>query len=868
MRFIKRHIYIVATFAIAFVVMLTGFAVTGKYPVGENQIMVIDSWHQYYPFLQELHYKLQHGESIFYSWNMGMGSNFFLVMAYYAFSPIYLLSIVFPKESLREFMMLATALKIALAGAFFSIYLKGIFKKEDYTITGFGLLYAFCGFAMGYYWNIMWLDGMALLPLIILGLNRVIEGKGFVLYIITLALSLISNFYIGFFICEFILFYYFLLYFIKTEGFSVENFLKKTVLVGIYSLLAVGIAAVVLLPTFRGLQLSHAVNSTFPTTFKTYFSTLEILNNMLAASSPTVKAGLPNVFSGFIALYLMGFFFVSTNVSIKEKVVSFLLIVFFILSFNINYLNYIWHAFHFPNEVPYRFAFIFSFLVIGWAYRGFENKDTIPRKNIWFIGLAFMAYLIVNENLALKDEVFYTSLGALALYSILFLTYRYDKIRPKAFMIAFSILLIGEVILSAILGTSTTGGSARDSYPYLGDEVKSAIEDIYAADDSAYRLEMVKWYSTNDPTLYGYRGVSMFSSTVNAQVSKFTKSLGLAASPESNRYLYAASTPLVNGLMGVKYLIGRDHAGTDLNAGYTLLSKGEKVSVYENKYPLPLGFVVDYGVYNWNNTYRSPFDVQEDFVKAATGQATKLYEDVPISSENYVNMERKSLDDIRYGYKNLDSSKVGNATLFFNAPETKQMYLFMFANRSYKTKVTVGDKTIEYETRRGLIVDLGVLEQGTEIKLEFEVQAANDGYFNLQMVTFDEAAYSTVHQNLADETFQIDTFKASKIEGTVTSNQDGVLYTSIPYELGWKVKVDGEEVYIDPIQNAMIAFPVSQGTQEVKMTYVPYGFTQGLFISLLSLAITIGLYIKIERPEQKSRELLAKSEPSETSASK
>ena len=526
MQFIKRHIYIVSTFAIAFVVMLIGFAVTGKYPVGENQIMVIDSWHQYYPFLQELHYKLQHGESIFYSWDMGMGSNFFLIMAYYAFSPIYLLSVIFPKEYLREFMLLATAIKIAFAGAFFSIYLKNIFKKEDYTITGFGLLYAFCGFAMGYYWNIMWLDAMALLPLIILGLNRLIDGEGVVLYIVTLALAIISNFYIGFFICEFILFYFFILYFTKTEGFSFEKLVKKTFEVAFYSILAVGVAAIVLLPTFRGLQLSYAVNSTFPATFKTYFSMLEILNNMLIGSEPTVKAGLPNVYSSFIAIYLLGFFYVSTNVSIKEKVFSFLLITFFMLSFNINYLNYIWHGFHFPNEVPYRFSFIFSFLIIGWAYQGLQNKDTIPRRNIWFIGIALMGYLIVNETLELKDVVFYTSMGALALYSLLFLSYRYERIKPRIFAIGLSIMLIGEVLFSGIMGTATTGGSGRASYPYLGDEVKSAVQSLYATDDSAYRMDMVKWYSTNDPALYGYRGVSLFSSTANADVTRYTKSLG------------------------------------------------------------------------------------------------------------------------------------------------------------------------------------------------------------------------------------------------------------------------------------------------------------------------------------------------------
>lgn len=98
MKFIKKQKYILSTFGISFLIMMIGFIVLGLYPFGKSQIMVIDSWHQYYPFLQELHEKLQHGDSLFYSWNMGLGSNFLLVMAYYAFSPIYLLSVIFPRE--------------------------------------------------------------------------------------------------------------------------------------------------------------------------------------------------------------------------------------------------------------------------------------------------------------------------------------------------------------------------------------------------------------------------------------------------------------------------------------------------------------------------------------------------------------------------------------------------------------------------------------------------------------------------------------------------------------------------------------------------------------------------------------------------
>lgn len=837
MQFVKKHKYIFATFGLSLLIMMIAFAVIGLFPFGDRQIMVVDSWHQYYPFFQELHSKLTSGGSLFYSWNMGMGVNFFLIMAYYAFSPIYLLSVVVPKEGLREFMMLATAIKIALAGSFLSIYLKHTFKREDYSITLFGLLYAFCSFAMGYYWNIMWLDAVMLLPLILLGLNQLIDGKGHRLFVISLALAMISNFYIGFFICEFLLFYYFITYALRTTGFNIKHFITKLLQMGFFSALGIGLAAVVLLPTFRGLQLTHAIKISFPTEFKTYFSYLEIMNQMLAGVAPSVKSGLPNIFSGFISVYFLMFFFTSKTVAVKEKVISLLLIAFFMLSFNINYLNFIWHGLHFPNEVPYRFAFIYAFLIITWAYKGFQDVDGIERRNIWFMGLFLLGYLLVNERLGLDHMVFFISLGLLAAYSTVVLLKRYEKVPEKTFVIALSVLVIGEMILSAILGTTATGSSSRTSYPYLNTEVTEAVEQIYAADDDIYRIEMVKWYTTNDPTLYDYRGVSIFSSTINSNVTVFLQKLGLGASSDANRYLFAANTPVANGMLGIKYFLGRNNDGYAPNAGYETIQDTERLKVYKNTYPLPLGFMVDNLIYTWNNAGSIPFINQEDFVRSAIGYPVKLFNDVAVADEQYTNMTRTGFINNRYSYANDDPAQVGNATLTFVAPETKQMYLYMYANRSYRTKVTVGEKTTEYETRRGLVIDIGIREKGEQVKVEFEVQAAKSGYFDLQAVTFDETAYQSVHEALADEPLQITKFTDTKIEGTVNVLEEGVLYTSIPYEKGWHVKVDGKTVETLDIKNAMIGIPLSEGTHQITFKYRPDGLSTGLYISLGSLLI-------------------------------
>ena len=176
-------------------------------------------WHQYFPFFNELHEKLTHFDSLFYSWNTGLGTNFVALIAYYAASPLNLLSVLCPSDYLVEFLGYSVIIKIACAGMFFAIFLRSTYHRNDISITIFSVLYALCAYSLGYYWCVMWLDCVALLPLIILGLNKLIDEGKYKLFTISLALALISNYYIGVFICIFVALYYIVAYLTRYSAF-------------------------------------------------------------------------------------------------------------------------------------------------------------------------------------------------------------------------------------------------------------------------------------------------------------------------------------------------------------------------------------------------------------------------------------------------------------------------------------------------------------------------------------------------------------------------------------------------------------------------------------------------------------------------
>ncbi len=138
----SRNLYVWMAFLVPLALMLTAFGLMDVSPFGQanQQILVTDLWHQYYPFLADFQYKLQHGESLFWTWSVGSGVNYFSLMSYYLASPMNFLSVFVSSDWLREFLMISVAVKIALAGSFMALFLRSVFKRNDVSLIIFGVI--------------------------------------------------------------------------------------------------------------------------------------------------------------------------------------------------------------------------------------------------------------------------------------------------------------------------------------------------------------------------------------------------------------------------------------------------------------------------------------------------------------------------------------------------------------------------------------------------------------------------------------------------------------------------------------------------------------------------------------------------------
>lgn len=856
----NKWIWLFLSFLIPFMFVGIGFIRQGVHPFGERQILVTDFWHQYYPYLRLLHEKLQTGGSMLYTWDSGMGSNFLSIMAYYTASPLNLITILVPESLLRDTVTFILLVKIGLAGLFFAVFLKGVFGKNDFSLCCFSILYALCSYIMGYYWNIIWLDTVAILPLVILGLVKLVRDGSYRLYVVSLALALFSNYYIGFFVCIFTALSFFCVCIIESTG--IKKFFLSGFKLILFTALGICLSSILLIPAYFALQNTYSIENTFPTAHYFYESWKDLLANMIGYHNPTVKEGLPNIYCGVICIVLSGVFFCSSGVKIREKVLSILLLGFILLSCNLNILNYIWHGFHFTNMLPYRFSFLFSFVLVLMSYRAFllvlERKINI----LSFIAMAIIGvvFIIIAVNSQDLKSIIYTAI-TMALYILCFIIYKYSYFMPKILYGCIAIVLCIE--MNSFVKLSTEGVSTSDytSYPTKYKASKEVIDSIEKQEEDTFsRAEFSSTYTLNDPALYGYSGISQFSSTANSSVTTFLKKIGLPASEAGNRYYYAFTSPVTNMFTGIKYIMNR--SGVDLSATDTIKQNINQVSndviLYENQYSLPIGFMTEYTIEDFSvDSNESPFIIQNNLFALATGIEEPLFTSVDVKDVGHSGLTatRNSYGSYTYSL-NEDTSTETYLKYNFLAENDTELYAY-FSVKDVSSVRILKDELYENNIvlpKQPYIFPMGIYKSGQTASLQCEIteKTLKSGLVTIYVYALNNKVLNEGYKKLRAGGIDITKYSDTKIKGNITSKRDGLCYFSIPYEEGWSAEVDGHVVETRAIGEAMLAVPVSSGTHEIVLKYIPKGFKVGVTLSICSIAILVFLYY-IEKRSCKSK---------------
>lgn len=848
---LQRNKLILAAFCLPVLLMLLAFLVMGIYPAGENQIAVIDMYHQYVPFLGELQSKLQSGGNLFYTWNGAGGSNFWNLLAYYGASPLNLILVLFPKKFLMEGVTLILLLKIGLAGSTMAVYLRAIVwekdkRSADISLVGFATLYALCSYVMAYYWCIMWMDAVALLPLCILGLHKILDGRSGVFYTVCLALVVFINYYMAIMVCIFILFYYPVLYFIKVQGESAGHFFKTTGRAVGYSLLGVLMSAVMLLPTWMSMQSTYYISADMPEKTELYNDLLDILNQMLPNAELTYREGLPNLYCGMFVVILLVFYWISRTIPLREKLLNGAFLVFLIFSLNINKLDFIWHGFHFPNQLPYRYTFMICFLLIAMAYQVFQRVDEIRVNHLWILlaaggGYYLLAQKILTEHIKDLDLFVYSGLAWLALYVAILLLYKKGRLPKNLLLILTVILLTCEMASNTCTSIDQVGTTQRSNYYANEADIAKLVKKTEGTDGRFGRTEMNDNYILNCPAMYHYKGISQFSSSLNANATALMEHIGVEGAPDKNRFNYNQTDPVTNAMLNIRYLIGKNLPIDD--SDFKQIAKSGNSRLYESIYPLSIGYMTADTIRTWNYEQENPFMVLDDYVRAVTqNKYTSVFTEIEPVDVSAANIELSSTGDGMWDSTLKNETKKSKTILTYQVQQTGKQYLFIEADDADAITVSQEKKDDKIEIRNdcGSIVNLGEMDSGTEFTVTIEYKEGKGGSVVSHVCTMDETVWQDAYKMLSASMLDVTDYGDTYLKGTIDVQEDGVFVTSVPYEAGWKLKVDGHTREINElIGGAWISTSLSAGEHQIELSFRPPGLIAGLLITLASIGLLI-----------------------------
>lgn len=810
----KAFPYIVA-FGLPFLICVIICIGNGVYPFGDNCILHIDMYHQYCPFFTEFLNKLQTGGSLQYSWNLGLGSDFVSLYAYYLASPLNFLILLCPKSHVIEFMTLLIILKISASGLTFFLYIRHHYKligkdgrmhkNQMIPALVFSTAYALSGFVAAYSWDIMWMDCIALFPLIMIGLERLVQEKKAGLYYITLALCIFCNYYISIMICIFLVFAFALLFFSqkKGKGGAILRF-------GWYSLLAGASSAILLLPEIAVLSVSGSAEGGFPKTAEFYFNILAELGRGAAVTSVyTGNDHWPNLYAGAFSLFLVWIYVLNRRISWKEKAPRIAMLVFFLVSFAENQLDYIWHGMHFPQALPGRQSFLYSFVLLSMGFAAVRKRKGT---RIWHIAVAAivsMALLLVagwygDETVTEPVSLVITALF-ICVYAVAFVLTKITGKKKRQVFTEFAVFVaVAELAINmAATGFGTTSRVAytekQSDYEKL---LEMAKEDNEETGSGFYRVEDTGRKTKNDDSLYGYASATIFSSLMNLDVSHLFQSLFMEGG--KNFYCYNGATPLSSSLFSVKYMLS--DSALEESPYRTLVGGSGKSFLYRNNFSLPLGFVMDeQAIADWNVSTADRMASLNSFASALGAEGQMLYPATYVTDANAGDTTINIAED---GYYYADYESCTSDTLTVNRSDgwTKQ-----YSKTSHRYLIELG------ECKAG--DEIHILNSNME-SIEFEVYQLNE---KVVQQAFDA---------LNAQTMQLTDMTDRKIEGKIQVQNAGRLVLSVPADEGWTLYVDGKETEIEPLADALVGVHLEKGSHTIKLCYTTPGVKEGAGFSL------------------------------------
>lgn len=843
----RKNAYIAAGITIG--ILLIIFYINNML-LGEKTIVYSDLEAQYIPMIKSFWRAVFTDETIKYSFSMGLGMPSIAPYAWSALSPINFLYVLITDYSIAS--IFVVAIKFGLTAYCFSRLMKKQFKQTGVETIIFACCYALCGHAINFYCNIHFLDGMYMLPVIVgLVLDVIKTGKWHKLAI-AYAYIFIVQFYEGFLIGIFSFLFFALEIAFSNKGETNGKFIFRYFIAVIVAIL---LSAVVILPTAY-YYLNHLAEDS-SIWGSVSLDGLKIVRNLFLGIPISVNEESPAIYSGVLCLLILPLYFESKRISIKEKIKIGIIIAILVAGCFITPLYYFLHMFNDPDGFDYRFSFLLSFMLCLIGCRGIERL--FSGKRIIKILVTFIIAGIFWGATNTQDDNY--SISILIINVVVIVSYLIFSLIKNAQIQQIGILLLSciELIVNGVFCTGriecTPPSMVHNTINY------KEIIDLYNSGDQRLTSNLF----ANAPGFYGYMGISLFSSFENCLVRDTMKRLGYGT---STRAIYGTGdTETTKCLLGVKNSL--DFINNQPTA--------EQTNNYKNEVVLPLAYMVSTETKDFN---LDNYDVPQNINKIASimcGESVtplNQYDGEIEEISSNVHFERVSFDE-RVSINNTVTVNPGDYDTLLLENLNEPGYYQYVLSRTDNCKIYAFfelDESFALEGGPLVLCEIGekhydypYVHISRMIPLNDTARPTVGVYFNnpqygiaaFRKVSFvseneDEIArmYSILSQGAAQNFNRAGDRITFDIE---CSEGKEVLFTSIPYEEGWHIKVDGKEVPIIKLVNeTFLGAKLTPGFHQVELNYSPLANKLGAWLSILGVVMLIFGYYRTQRMDTKN----------------
>ncbi|MFC7063731.1 YfhO family protein [Halobacillus seohaensis] len=829
--------------------------IEGQYMVGPN-----DGLQQMVTFKKLLYEQYTSG-SFFYSYSFGLGGGTYSQLAFYfSTSLVFILTtaVTFLLESLHligrpdivfwaKAAVLISVCRMTLIlclTTYVFRYMKSRWLAAFVGASVYSLSVIYYRHVT--YWE-FFADAMIWVPLLVLGIEKIMREAKVGWFIFAVALTLFNNFYFAYVSFIFILIYFAFRLMIRLDANEVSRW-RQFKLVVISGLTGSGISAVGFIPAIYSFLNNHRPAYSFP------IEIVDFSDNILFTSRLVIVPALFLLFIFTFSLY---------------KIVTFglfaLLSVFFIL---LHFSPLVASAFNGFSAPQYRWEYLLSFTIGGVVSIGLQYVNKISKKNVIIACIMVIAtYLVFFFTDRTIEFISTESIGTF-LIMILILTlvigfiWRGNKtwyfcLHAGVLLTCIVIANLTQYVISEMGNVHKVSQSYLQSDDYNGEEQRNLLQKIEDRESSPfYRIDWKIGYLNNTPIVQDFNGMSVYSSILNRHLLFFyLYDLNINTGRESvSRYATLGSRANLYSLLQGKYMMKEKDDTAKIPYGFKEILKLENYVVYKNTNVLPF-------VRTTNQVY-----AEEDMEDAnALEREQAMLEGVIVENMNPTAneipdapniLDKTSMEMVDASFENNKlsvSGKKGGIDLVINAPDkdTKDYYVSFHLENLAKSQgfaLKVNDYRATRKHNQSLYktnVDDLTIRVPKADKISIRVPKGEYILKDLKLFSESYTTLETAKKN-ATRTDQLN-WKNNKL--TINyNNQDNNRYMMlpIPYERGWQVRINNKKQPLEKVNYAFVGFPIKKGMNDIQLQYYPPFFKISLILTIVSTLLAI-LIIKRQR---------------------